>query len=93
MTDSTGSFLLKESLAKLSGAASSNLYAQFGFTDPGLPAQIGLSDVAGYTTPTVPGAHGIARWFAYNTTTNGAELATTASGGQPGYGLSTAWLQ
>ncbi len=92
-TNSTGSFQLKQSLATLSGSASFNLYAQFGFTDAGLPAQIGLSDVAGYTTPSVPGAHGIARWFAYDRTANGAELATTGSGGQAGYGLSTAWLQ
>jgi hypothetical protein len=92
-TGSTGSFQLKESLAKLSGMAPFNLYAQFGFTDTGLPAQVGLSNVAGYTTPSVPGAHGIARWFAFNLTANGAELATTGSGGQPGYGLSTAWLQ
>jgi hypothetical protein len=92
-TDSTGSFRLKQSLATLSGSASFKLYAQFGFTDTGLPAQIGLSNVAGYTTPNVPGANGIARWFAYNRTGNGGELATTASGGQAGYGLATAWLQ
>lgn len=92
-TDSTGSFLLKENLVRLSGSSTFSVYTQFGFSDTGLPGALGLSNVAGFRTPAVPGAHGMCRVYRYDRSANGAETALTGTGSTPGFGLSTAWLQ
>jgi hypothetical protein len=92
-TNSTGAFQFSERMTKLSGSPPFSFYAQFGFTDRGQPGLIGLSNVAGFRTPNVPGAHGISRIYRYNRNANGSELATLGSGRTLGFGLSTAWLQ
>ncbi|MCA8954436.1 MAG: hypothetical protein KDC87_00090 [Planctomycetes bacterium] len=93
-TDAAGTWRFRAPLQQLAGAPPFNLYAQFGFADTGLPAGIGLTDVGGYTTPNIPGAHGISRIYksTANGSANGDELATSGSQNL-GYGLSVAWLK
>ncbi|MCA8954435.1 MAG: hypothetical protein KDC87_00085 [Planctomycetes bacterium] len=91
-TDSSGSFVLQAPMSRLAGLPPANLYVQFAFADLGLPAGIGLTDVAGFTTPAVPGAHGISRVYAstFNNPSNGEENAAVGSV-ELGFGLSVAW--
>jgi hypothetical protein len=93
-TDSSGSWVFSAPLSALAGSPSFNLYTQFGFADAALPSGLGVTDIAGFTTPNVPGAHGISRIYrsTYGGTTNGDELATSGST-TLGYGLSVGWLQ
>jgi hypothetical protein len=86
-TNGSGSFKFTGDIAQLAGTPPMNIYTQFAFADSGLPSGIGLSNV--------PGAHGICRVYETTafSTTNGDELATVASGGTRGYGLSLAFLK
>jgi hypothetical protein len=88
-TTSSGSFKLTQSYVSISGTPSFSVYTQFAFADAGLPGGLGLTDVAGFKTPVVPGAHGICRLYAYGS--SGAEAATSATGSTKGYGLSVAF--
>jgi hypothetical protein len=94
-TNGSGSFKFTGDIAQLAGTPPMNIYTQFAFADSGLPSGIGLSNVAGFRTPDVPGVHGICRIYKTTafSTTNGDELATVASGGTRGYGLSLAFLK
>jgi hypothetical protein len=89
-TDGTGNWAFQAPLRLLAGSPPVNVYVQYVFNDPSQTAGLGLSDLAGYKTPNVPGAHAIARIYSSGSGT-GNELATTGNVGQ--FGLVIGWLQ
>jgi hypothetical protein len=74
-TDATGSWTFQMPIKSAAGASALTLYEQYAYSDPGQAAGLGLSDMAGYTTPDIPGGSGVSRVFRSNTVANGSELA------------------
>ncbi len=91
-TDGGGAWAFQAPLSALQRIRQTNFFVQFGFSDPTLG--LGLSNMAGYRSPVLPGGHGISRvWKSiHKGTTNGDELATAGSLSL-GFGLIVGWLQ
>jgi len=93
-TDGAGSWAFQAPIKAAAGASAVTIYLQYVYNDAGQAAGLGLSDMAGYTTPNIAGASGVSRMWnspAFNTT-NGYETATTGTTGLR-YGLLVGWLQ
>jgi hypothetical protein len=93
-TDGSGSWAFQGPVAAAAGAPTTSLYVQYAYSDSGQAAGLGLSNMAGYTTPKLPGASAMSRMWntpAFNTS-NGYETSTTGSLGLR-YGLLVGWLQ
>jgi len=93
-TDASGSWTFQAPLALLAGTTPFNIYMQYVYDDASQAAGLGLSNLAGYRSPTVPGAHVITRIYKsqFGGTSNGDELATTGTVGKY-FGLLIGWLQ
>ncbi|MHC4815575.1 MAG: hypothetical protein ACYTGW_20980 [Planctomycetota bacterium] len=93
-TDTLGSWSFQAPLTSLAGAPPVTVYLQYAYNDTNEPAGLGLSNMAGYKTPNLPGANGMTR--VWNTpsknTTNSHAQATTGIVGMR-YGLVVGWLQ
>ena len=87
-TDGSGSWTIERTLADLGGDPSYKLYTQYAYADSGHTAGLGLSNVAAFQTPRIPGAHGVSRIYKSTawSTSNGEESATSGSSTR-GYGL------
>jgi hypothetical protein len=93
-TDTSGSWTFQAPIAAAAGASAVSIYVQYAYNDPSQATGFGLSNMAGYMTPNIPGGNVVSRlWFvAANSAVNGNELATTGSTGLR-YGLVVGWLQ
>ncbi|MHC4815576.1 MAG: hypothetical protein ACYTGW_20975 [Planctomycetota bacterium] len=93
-TDTLGSWQFRAPLALLAGAPPTSLHVQYAYNDTGQAGGLGLSDMAGYTTPNVPGGNSVTRVYKASSsgTVSGDELATTGSRTYR-YGLVVGWLQ
>ncbi|MHC5071283.1 MAG: hypothetical protein ACYTGO_12445 [Planctomycetota bacterium] len=67
-------------LSAVAGIPATNVHAQCGFGDTGLPGGLGLSNLASYKTPAVPGSHGMSRVYVRSQAGNGDELKTIGTG-------------
>lgn len=74
-TDASGSWTFQTPIKSAAGVSAVSFYEQYAYSDPGQTAGLGLSDMAGYTTPEIPGASGVSRVFRSNTVANGSEVA------------------
>ncbi len=91
-TNASGAWAFQGPLSSLQGTKQRDFFVQFGFSDPTLG--LGLSNMAGYRSPVLPGGHGISRIYkaTHTGTTNGDELATTGIR-SVSFGLIVGWLQ
>lgn len=92
-TDGGGAWAFQGPLSALQGIRPTDFFVQFGFNDPTLG--LGLSNLAGYRSPAIPGGHGVSRIYKakHQGTFNGDELATTTTTKSVSYGLVVGWLQ
>ncbi|MHC4514657.1 MAG: hypothetical protein ACYS5W_13260, partial [Planctomycetota bacterium] len=92
-TDAAGAWAFQGPLSALQGTSQIDFFVQFGFNDPTLV--LGLSNLAGYRSPVLPGGHGVSRIYKakHQGTFNGDELATTTTTMSLSYGLIVGWLQ
>ena len=92
-TDAQGGWLFETPMSVLQGGKSFNIYIQYAFADSNQSPKLGLSDLAGYTTPVLPGGHGMTRIYdAPEFGSNGAESATKGVVDNS-YGLVVGWKQ
>ena len=93
-TDGTGAWKVLAPLTALKGTRPFMVFLQYAFTDKTQTAGLGLSSTASYTTPNISGAHAFTRIYnaPFQSTTNGAELATSGTVGR-NFGLVVGWLQ
>ncbi|MHC4815577.1 MAG: hypothetical protein ACYTKC_18085 [Planctomycetota bacterium] len=91
-TDAGGSWTFYAPLSLLAGAPALNVYVQYVFDDPSQTAGLGLSDMAGYKTANVPGAHAVCRIYTPGSAANGSELLSSGTVSR-NYGLVVGWLQ
>ena len=92
-TDAQGSWGLQHPLSAIAGTPALDIHAQCGFGDKGLPGGLGLSNLASYRTPAVPGSHGMSRVYVRSSSSNGDELKTVGTIMGKAYGLVVGWLQ
>jgi len=93
-TNASGQWTFQAPIKSAAGAPATTLYLQYVYNDAGQAAGLGLSNMASYKTPNLPGANGVSRMWnspAFNTA-NGSELATAGSRGLR-YGLIIGWLK
>jgi len=88
-TDQWGAWAFDAPLPVLVGLQPFDLFLQFAFDDQSQSTGFGLSDMAGYRTPSVASAYTVSR--AWSVGAN-AELATVGLSGRY-YGLAVGWLQ
>ncbi len=88
-----GIWLFQTPMSILQGGKRITIYIQYAFADSSQSNGLGLSDLAGYRTPALPGAHGITRIYAAPAGgQNGSELATTGIVDRS-FGLVVGWRQ
>lgn len=92
-TSSQGAWSIQFPLSVASGIPTTNVHAQCGFADKGLPGGLGLSNLASYKTPVIPGSHGMSRVYVRNLSGNGDEVKTQGTIMGKAYGLVVGWLQ
>jgi len=92
-TSAQGTWGFQFPLSAVAGIAATDVHAQCGFGDKGLPGGLGLSNLASYKTPVVPGSHGMSRVYVRSLAANGDELKTVGTIMTKSYGLVVGWLQ